>query len=137
MKEQLDLESRRALVKYRYQRSSETMCEAEVMFREGFYNAAVNRLYYTCYYAVSALLFQKGIRARTHSGVKSMFALHVVAAGKLSEEVASTYFTLFEKRQSCDYDDFVFFTRDTTYELVSQTTVFIAAVGELLRENDI
>lgn len=132
MKEQFDKESRQALVNYRYQRSVDTMREAEVMFREGFYNAAVNRLYYACYYAVSAVLLQKGIQANTHSGIKTMFALHIVATGEIPEEIASTYFTLFEKRQSGDYDDFIFFTRDTTQEIMDQAAVFIAMVGELL-----
>ncbi len=133
MKEQFDNESRQALVNYRYQRSVDTMREAEIMFREGFYNATINRLYYACYYAASAVLLQKGIQVHTHSGIKTMFALHMVTTGEIPEETASTYFTLFEKRQSGDYDDFIFFTRDTTHELIDQAAVFIARVGKLLQ----
>lgn len=55
-----------------------------------------------------------------------------IIAINVQEEIASTYFTLFEKRQSGDYDDFIFFTRDTTQELMDQAAVFIAMVGELL-----
>ena len=46
MKEILDEESRNALIAYRLQRAYETLKEAEVMIRESFYNAAVNRMYY-------------------------------------------------------------------------------------------
>ena len=46
---------------YRLQRAHETMKEALVMSRESFYNAAVNRLYYACYYAAIALLIKNEI----------------------------------------------------------------------------
>ena len=58
MKEILDKESKKALVAYRIQRAYETLREAEVMIRESFYNAAINRLYYACYYATVALLLK-------------------------------------------------------------------------------
>ena len=51
MKDILDEESRKALIAYRMQRAYDTMKEAEVMIRETFYNAAINRMYYACYYA--------------------------------------------------------------------------------------
>ena len=46
MKEILDEESKNALINYRIQRAYETLKEAQVMMRESFYNAAVNRLYF-------------------------------------------------------------------------------------------
>ena len=54
MKQQLTEQERFDLMIYRLQRAHETMKEALVMSRESFYNAAVNRLYYACYYAAIA-----------------------------------------------------------------------------------
>ena len=51
MKQQLTEQERFDLMRYRIQRAHETMKEADLMNRESFYNAAVNRLYYACYYA--------------------------------------------------------------------------------------
>lgn len=62
MKEKLDEDSKKALVTYRIQRAYETLKEAEVMKREAFYNAAINRLYYACYYAAIALLLKYDIQ---------------------------------------------------------------------------
>ena len=45
MKEALDEQSRIALVKYRIERANETMKESALLANEGYYNAAVNRLY--------------------------------------------------------------------------------------------
>lgn len=58
MKQQLTDEERFDLLNYRMQRAHETMQEALLMSRESFYNAAVNRLYYACYYAAVALLIK-------------------------------------------------------------------------------
>lgn len=78
MKETLDEQSRRDLVKYRIDRAYETLKEADLLADNSFYNAAVNRLYYACYYATVALLLKHGIMASTHAGVKSMLGLHLL-----------------------------------------------------------
>ena len=56
MKDILDKESKQALVQYRLERSVNSLDEAQYMAKGGYYNAAINRLYYACYYAVVALL---------------------------------------------------------------------------------
>ncbi|MBF0353001.1 MAG: HEPN domain-containing protein [SAR324 cluster bacterium] len=49
-------ESIKDLVNYRLTRSEETLEEARILANVGHWNACVNRLYYACFYAVSALL---------------------------------------------------------------------------------
>lgn len=132
MKEILDEESKKALIVYRMQRSHETLKEAKVMIREAFYNAAVNRLYYACYYATVALLLKYDIQTQTHNGVKTMLGLHFVSTGKISVKIGKTFNTLFEKRQSGDYDDFVYCDEDMVNELYPQAEKFIDTINELL-----
>jgi len=102
MKEKMDKNSIDALIGYRCQRSDEAIQEAELLCREGFYNAAVNRLYYACYYVISALFLKDDIEAHTHSGMKTLFGMHYVKTEKISINQASIYYTLFEKRHSGD-----------------------------------
>ena len=73
MKETLDEQSRISLEHYRMERADEAIEEAALMSMSGHYNAAVNRLYYACFYAVQALLLKHQIAATTHAGVKAMF----------------------------------------------------------------
>ena len=42
----VDEQSRTDLVKYRMERADETLQEARLLAKEGYYNAAFNRLYY-------------------------------------------------------------------------------------------
>ena len=81
MKDTLDEESRQALIKYRMERAYDSMNEAKLLADESFYNAAINRLYYACYYAAVALLLANDIPAQTHSGVKTMLGLHFITKG--------------------------------------------------------
>jgi len=44
------------LIQYRLDRAREAFEEALLMQREEHWNACINRLYYACFYAVTALL---------------------------------------------------------------------------------
>jgi uncharacterized protein (UPF0332 family) len=132
MKIELDESSKKALVKYRLDRAYETIKEAEVMRRESFFNASVNRLYYACYYAAVALLLQNDIPSQSHSGVRAMLGLHFVSKGLLSVQEGKVFSTLFEKRHSGDYDDFVYCDAEMVDELLPKAKSFIDSVANLL-----
>ena len=68
-------EERYELVQLRKENAQRTLCEAKLMLDNGYWNGAVNRMYYACFYAVTALLIQHGIKAQTHSGVRQMLSL--------------------------------------------------------------
>lgn len=84
MKEILDQESRNALVSYRLERAYKSLEKALYLSEGGYYNAAINRLYYVCYYMAVALLLKNNISAQTHNGVKTMLGMHFTSKGKLS-----------------------------------------------------
>ena len=46
---------------YRIQKARETIAEVEVQIKNEFWNTAINRMYYACFYAVSALLVKNEI----------------------------------------------------------------------------
>lgn len=134
MKEALDEQSRIGLVRYRMERASETMEEARILADNGYYNAAVNRLYYACFYATQALLLKHHIAATTHAGVKSMLGLHFVSKGIISVEHGKTFNTLFEKRHSSDYEAFAYCDKDLIDDLTPLAKAYISRMKELLED---
>ena len=46
---------------YRLQRAKETIQEVEKHLENKFWNTAINRMYYACFYAVGALLIKHGV----------------------------------------------------------------------------
>ena len=127
----------RDLIKYRISRSLETLVEAETMIKNGFWNAAVNRIYYSCYYIVSALLLKKSVETNSHKGIRQMFGLHFVQAGAVPKEDGRFFSDLYDRRQTGDYDDFVVYEEDTVMNLFNKAKDFIGRMVELLDKNDI
>ncbi len=62
------MESRKDLIRYRLARARETLEDAHILAEVKHWNACVNRLYYACFYAVSALLMQRGLSSSKHTG---------------------------------------------------------------------
>ena len=132
MSEQLDENSKNELIKYRTERAEQTLEEAKLLANSSYYNASINRLYYACFYAASALLLKNNILANTHAGVKMMLGLHFITKEILSKELGKTFNTLFEKRHSNDYDDFVYCDQETFIDLYPQAESFVLAIKELV-----
>lgn len=55
-------------VKYRIGRAKETIQEVRTHIENKYWNTAINRMYYACFYAVSALLAKDRIDVSSHSG---------------------------------------------------------------------
>lgn len=132
MKSELSLEDRYNLIEYRLQRASETIAEAQYNADGGYFNTAVNRLYYAAYYAASALMLANGITATSHAGIKTMLSLHFVRTGLLDVEHGKTFLTLFENRQSGDYEDFIYCDLNLFNQLLPRTKDFIDAIRDLV-----
>lgn len=112
-------------VAYRLSKAYESFGDAKLLAENGSWNASVNRLYYACYYAVSALLLQKDITTQTHNGLKTQFNLHFIKTGIISIEQGRLYADLMDWRQKGDYGDMFDFD-------VESVTPLIKPVGELL-----
>ena len=63
---------KRELVRYRFAKAKKTLNDVDVQVQNQLWGFAVNRLYYACFYAVSALLLKNSFFAKTHAGAKSM-----------------------------------------------------------------
>ena len=118
-------EQRRDIVRYRIENALKMLSEVESHRKNGFYNTAVNRMYYACYYAATAKLISMGIEVKSHDGVRLNLGRHVVMEEQLSPELGRFYSRLFSKRSTGDYDDFINHTLDTVDELLPQARVFI------------
>ncbi|GHT44701.1 DNA-binding protein [Bacteroidia bacterium] len=128
-------EDRKQIILLQRENAHRSLQEARVMMDNSFWNAAINRMYYACYYAVSGLLLKKGIEAKTHAGVRQMLGLHFIRTEKLTVEAGNVFSNLFSKRQSGDYDAFIYFDQNTTDTLYPQAENFIELIEKLIDEN--
>lgn len=109
-----------------------TLKEVQTHITNGFYNTAVNRMYYACYYAASALLVANKIATKSHDGVKQMFGLHFVKTGLVPKDFGRFYNNLFEKRSTGDYEDLFNHDLATCEELLPHAIEFIDTINQLV-----
>lgn len=129
------MESSGDLVRYRLQRARETLEDARILANASRWNPGVNRLYYACFYAVSALLIQRGLSYSKHTGVRSLFNRHYVRTSMVPKELAQLYNDLFERRQESDYMDFVDFEESQVRPWISRAEQFVEHITSII-END-
>ena len=92
-------EETRTLVRYRLDRAKEALEEAVLLLENGHANTFVNRLYYACFYAVSAFLLAKGLSSARHSGIRALLHQHIIKPGLLRIPQGQTYDKFFDNRQ--------------------------------------
>ncbi len=119
------------LVRYRLQRAQETLEEAALLHEKSRLNAAVNRLYYACFYAVSALLLTEGKSSSKHSGIRALFNAEWVKPGRIASEHGRFYRRLYDSHQRGDYGDFVQFEDPDVIAWLQETRTFVEAVSAL------
>lgn len=120
------------IISYRLSRANETIEEAKLLLNNNRYNAAVNRLYYACYYAVNALLIKNGIITKTHEGAKAKLGQHFISTGILDKNSGRHYSQLSNARITGDYDDFVQFNRTDVIDFLFQSEKFIESITNLI-----
>ncbi len=127
-------ESNGELVSYRLQRARETLADARILADAGRWNPCVNRLYYACFYAVSALLIQEGLSSTKHTGLRSLFNRHFVKTNKVPKDKARIFNDLFERRQEGDYVDFVSFEESQVLPWLPEAEAFVQNLADLLNK---
>ncbi|MEK7729342.1 MAG: HEPN domain-containing protein [candidate division KSB1 bacterium] len=127
-------EKEKEVVAHRLQRARETLASAKVLEDSHFYFGAINRLYYACFYAVTALLATRELASSKHSGVMSLFNRHFVKTGIVGAALGEFYGDLFETRHEGDYADFAKFSPEEILDLYDTAIKFIDAIATLIEK---
>jgi uncharacterized protein (UPF0332 family) len=117
-------------VKYRIESAHKTFDAAKVLAENGFWNSAVNRLYYSVFYAVNALLVMNEIQTKSHSATKSQFSLHFVKTGKFDKKYGRLLSELFDWRQKGDYENIFDYDNDSVQPLFKPVNEMIRLIEE-------
>ncbi len=127
-------ESLKELVGYWFKKSQESLEAARDELKAGRSSFSVNRIYYSCFYAVSAVLLQEKLKFKKHSGVRAAFHQHLVKSGMISREHGKLYDELFEARQRGDYIELVSFEEKQVEDWLRQASQFVEAIKSLIKK---
>ena len=130
----LSEKERGEIVKIRLEKANNTFAEVPIQIENKFYRTAANRLYYACYYAVTALLVNDGYETHTHSGVKTLLGLHYITHKKIDKLFGKMYRQLFNLRQTGDYEDWGNIEEEDVKPLLEPAGKFIAEIENLIKK---
>ncbi|MFA5819933.1 MAG: HEPN domain-containing protein [Bacteroidales bacterium] len=75
------IENQEDYIRYRFNRAEESFDDALILIENKKWNTSVNRLYYSCFYAVIALLLKNEIETHTHDGARIKFSNEFIKTG--------------------------------------------------------
>jgi len=127
-------DARQDYIDYRVLKSKEAFEDVVLLADNQRWNSCINRLYYSCFYLVGALLYKYSIKAETHNGAKTQFNLHFIKAGKIDVKYGKLYSNLFDWRQESDYADFTDFDSKTVIPLLEQVSELNKILIELIKK---
>jgi uncharacterized protein (UPF0332 family) len=126
-------EEKLALIEYRMERARESLNEAKILFDAGKINAYINRLYYACFYAVSALLLTRNFSTSKHGYLRSLLHREFVKTGLILKVQGDHFDLLFDSRHKGDYVDFVKFEAEDVVDWLKPTEEFVAHIDRLIK----
>jgi len=121
-------EERAEYAKLRIESANKTLQAAEILAQNGFWNSAVNRLYYSVFYAVNALLVCNDVYTQTHSGMRTQFSKVFIKTGKLDKKYGNLLTQLYDWRQKGDYENLYDFTEETVNQLFEPVKEMIETI---------
>jgi uncharacterized protein (UPF0332 family) len=122
------------LIRYRLERAWDTLDDAYILFEKDKCNSTINRLYYSVYYAVIALLLSKNLKPTTHRGAKSNFTQYFIKEGIIPIELGKIYSQLFTWRQKGDYDDLFDFDKEKVEPYFKPVKQILELIENILKE---
>lgn len=126
--------SKKDLINCRLSRAKDTFEDAIILAEKEKWNSAINRLYYSAYYAVMALLLNSDLKPTTHNGAKSLFSEFFVKRGIIPIESGKLYSQLFTWRQKGDYDDFFNFDKEKVTPYFEPVKGLINVIEDIINQ---
>jgi len=126
--------SKTDLIRYRLSRSKDTFEDARILADKERWNSAINRLYYSAYYAVIAILIKYDLKPTTHNGAKTVFSEHFIKKEILPKEFGKLYSQLFTWRQKGDYDDLYDFKKENVLPYFEPVQKLIEIIENKINE---
>ena len=127
-------EEKQTLVKYRLERANESIKAAQLLFENKLFTSAMNRIYYSMFYSVQALLVLKEKAFSKHGEVKGYFNKEFIKSGIFPKEFGKLFNAVFEYRQKFDYVDLLIPEEELISDYIVEAQKFIDRISSYLND---
>lgn len=123
------------LIVHKVTTAVDMLAEIRSHIANGYYNTAMNRMYYACFYCAAALLIKLDVQdVKRHATVRNLFNMHYIKTGVLEKRWGTFYSEIMDCRAAADYEEFKTFTMDDVMEMLPLVEEFITMIRKKLLE---
>lgn len=112
----------------------EALADADGMRQYASDRGTINRLYYACFHAAQAVLYENGFDPQTHDAVKRLFGREIVVGGEATKADGSFLSDMYDIRTDADYEQEPFSVNINSF--YNRTKRFVEDMAELLDTDD-
>lgn len=117
------------------QKANEIVSEVRTLKDVGLSTkTAINRLYYACFHATKAVLYERGHNPKTHKGVKVLLGKELIQGGEITHDDGEFFVDLSNKRERADYE-YQPVSADVDI-LLDRTIAFVETMEALVEEEE-
>lgn len=98
-------EQKRVALRLLVEKSDRNLEQAIANAKLGYWDLVANRLYYSIFHAVTALMFKDEIKVKSHKGTSSQFGRYYVMTGQFPRAAGLLYSRLQTMREKADYQN--------------------------------
>lgn len=132
----MNREEKITLIQYRLERAEESLKAAHLMFENNLFIPAMNRIYYSMFYAVQALLVLNEASFAKHGQVKGFFNREYIKTGIFPKEFGRLFNIVFEYRQKFDYVDLIVPEEKLISDYILESSKFISEIKRYIQSKD-
>ncbi len=123
-----------SIVKIRIIKAKETIEDARLALESNRFRNALNRIYYSAFYIVSALALKHNFSTSKHKQLIGWFNKEFVSSGKIKSEFYKIYSKAFDTRQESDYEDFIEYEKSEAQLRFSDMLSFVTEIEKLIEQ---
>ena len=124
----------RKIISHKIEKAYQTLEDSKFLIENRKYNIAVNRMYYSVFYIISALALKYDYNTSKHGQLLGWFNKNFVAKELIGKEIGRNTLNLFEKRTKADYDDFIVFSDDQVNKMYEDTEKVLNEITKVINK---
>ncbi len=132
----LNDEERRIVVRLQLEKAHNNFSQIPLLREAGYWDNVANRLYYSLFHAVSALLIHDGYAVNSHRGAAGSFGQYYVSNGIFTLEDGRHYSRLQGLREKADYNCTYNATESDIVPKIEPTRQLIAKIEKYINSGE-
>lgn len=129
----MELENKIFLIENQIRKAQETIEDARISIQNGRYRNALNRIYYSIFYIVTALAIKHDFATSKHKQLMGWFNKNFLKEALIDLKYGEIYKKAFDNRQESDYDVIFDYDKSEVESLYGSMIEFVDEIHRYIK----